>query len=172
MTATLVVEANHELGESIVDVLCDEGFVATWARDYETALTALQLSPMPLIALLGHGGCSALSARILQHIAGLPRHGYVLVSTRAAAAPRVWNPHTARRVPVVAAPFDIEDLADQVRAVAAELTEQVYRPPHDELRQKRRNAGRQGALPASDDPYVSVMQSHDAAGVVSWHASL
>lgn len=174
MTSTLVVEANPDLSECIVDILRDEGFAATCTGDYDTALAALQWSPTPLIVLLGHGGRSALSTRLLPQIAVLPRHGYVLVSTMAPTAPRVWNPCTARRVPILAAPFDIDELANQVRAVAAELVDQAYRPPRgrDNVIRGWHTTERQGAAPTLKDLYASLMQPHDTAGEVSWHAHL
>jgi DNA-binding NtrC family response regulator len=176
MMSTLVVEANPELREIIVDVLRDEGFAATCTGNYDAALAALQVSPMPMIVLLGHGGRSVLSTRLLQHIAVLPGHGYVLVSTSAATAPCVWNPRTAGRVPILPAPFDIDDLASQVRTTAAELVEQAHRPPcsHNATIRSQHNTEQQGAAPTLtlEDLRASLMHPHDTAGEVSWHAHL
>lgn len=174
MTSALVVEANPALREIIADIVRDEGFAATCTSEYDTAFAALRLSPLPLIVLLGHGGRSALSLRLLQHIAALPRHGYVLVSTQAATAPHIWNPCTARRVPILSAPFDIDDLANQVRAMAAELAEQAYRLPrgHHEMIPERRSPERQGAAPTVEELYASLTPSHDTTGEVPWHAHL
>ncbi|HEV8193786.1 MAG TPA: hypothetical protein VGP82_20225 [Ktedonobacterales bacterium] len=169
MTSALVVETNPELGESIVDILRDERFAATWTGNYDVALAALQLSPMPLIVLLGHGGRSALSMRLLQQIAVLPTHNYVLVSTRAAAAPYIWNPRTARRVPILSAPFDIDDLATQVRTMAAELVERTFRLSrgHDEAIRRQGTTGWQGAAPALEDHCAAHTQPTETAGEVS-----
>ena len=127
----LVVARDALLRDTLRDLLQEAGYRSVGLGDLALAWEALQVSPAPLVVLVEHGdprfACEALVAA-----AGvLPPHACVFVSTRPEQAPQLRNPHTRRRVPVVAIPQDIAWLTSQVDEACACLPQGPTGPGAD-----------------------------------------
>lgn len=110
MIRALVVEHDAGLRQTLEDVLHDTGFACASVNDMDLARAALQVSPYELIVLVGHGDPRDLDAPLLAEASALPRHAYLILSTRPDRAPQAYNPRTQRFIPVVAAPYDLDTL--------------------------------------------------------------
>lgn len=121
MQAVLIVERDPELLDTLKMVLEDGGYPTQATGDLVLARAALTVAKQPLVVLVGHSGQSELANQLLVQMNGLRPHAYIVVSTWPCRAPVAWNTHTARTVPVISAPFDVDDLLQQVEAAAAAL---------------------------------------------------
>ena len=105
-----------------VQVVAEEGgYEVQCCDDAMTAVEVLRVSPTPFVVILLHGGVDREWAPVLSTSSTLPSHAYLLLSTRPQAAPVIWNRHTQRDIPVVAAPFDIAHLLGRIAGAAATL---------------------------------------------------
>lgn len=110
----LIVEREQDLRETLEQFLDETGYAVAATGELLLAEAALQVTDDPLVLLIGPGCEREGVADLLPRISQLPPHAYVLLSTLPARAPIVWNPHTRRPVPVVAAPFDLDGLLAEI----------------------------------------------------------
>lgn len=127
MPGALVVERDADLRATLEEVPGCEGYRSMGVEDAATARDLLRASARPLVVLVSEGGPGLASdgVALLEDAGRLPRHAYLLLSTRPAAAPVVVNPHTRRVVPVVAEPFELDELLDAIGEAAACLMQPV-----------------------------------------------
>lgn len=121
MIRALVVEHDANLRQTLEDVLHEKGYICAGVSDMDLARAALQISPYELIVLVGHGDPRDIEAPLVAEASALPRHAYLILSTRPDHAPQAYNPYTQRFVPVVAAPVDIDTLLTCVQDASLRL---------------------------------------------------
>ncbi|HEU5441664.1 MAG TPA: response regulator [Ktedonobacterales bacterium] len=135
MQAVMIVERDEDLRETLEMVLEEAGYPTLSTCDLALAEAALRVTKHPLVVLVEHGGPSSLATPLLDHTRALPPHAYVVLSTRPQAAMPVWNSYTHRGVPVVRAPFTLDELLTQIDMAAAAIqhradeAQQVYAAP-------------------------------------------
>jgi DNA-binding NtrC family response regulator len=119
----LVVDDDIGIRGSLRDILEDAGYAVTEAGNGEAALSALRESPWGCVVLLDWWMPRLDGAGVLAAVAAdarlRARHAYVLV-TADPRAPRAsfGTMLQALGIPVVAKPFDLDDLLDVVEAAA------------------------------------------------------
>lgn len=114
MIRVLVVEVDANLRMTLEEAIHEQGYACVGVSDPDLARAALLLSPHALVVLVGHGGPHDLGTRLAAEASAMPRHAYIILSTRPSQAPQTHNPHTQRFIPVVSAPFDIDTLLANV----------------------------------------------------------
>lgn len=135
MQAVMIVERDDDLRETLEMVLEEAGYPTLSTCDLALAEAALRVTERPLVVIVGHGGPSSLATTLLGYTNALPPHAYVVLSTRPQTAPPIWNGYTHRGVPVVRAPFTLEELLAQIDLAAAAIEHradeawQVYAAP-------------------------------------------
>ena len=126
MARLLVVEDVAPIREFLAALLVEEGHEVYTAADGVEALATLRRSPVPLVVLLDVLMPRVTGVAILRLVGqgepSLIRHAYVLVTATASALPHdvVLLVHQLE-VPIVAKPFDVQDL---LRIVQATITRQ------------------------------------------------
>ena len=119
----LVVTQDAELRDSLQDWMHVAGYTCVGVSDLELAWELLRLSEHPMVVMVEQGD-DRFSGEALVMAAGiLPTHGYVLLSTETGHAPRLYNPHTRHRVPVLAIPEDLNQLPDVIDDTAHRLSQ-------------------------------------------------
>lgn len=121
LVRVLVVERDVTLRDTLEEALHETGYATAGVGDIDLARSALQISPYPLVVLVGHGDPSVHDHSLVEEASALPPHAYLLLSTRPDQAPLVLNPHTQRVVPIVAEPCDLEALFTLVDAAFTRL---------------------------------------------------
>lgn len=121
MNWALVVEHDASLRHTLEDVLHEDGFMCVGVSDMDLAREALRLSPHALVVLVGHGDPRDHEEPLPTEASALPRHAYLILSTRPDYAPQAYNPHTQRFIPVVEAPYDIDTLLAYVEEAERRL---------------------------------------------------
>lgn len=121
MVQVLVVVRDRGLRDAVQAVAEEGGYAVTCSEEALPAVDMLRASPTPYVVILLHGGVDGDWTPVLNAAPALPAHAYVLLSTRPQAAPVIWNRHTQRDIPVVAAPFDISVLLARIAAAVARL---------------------------------------------------
>lgn len=121
MQAVLIVERDEDLRQTLEMVVQDAGYPTLATGDLPLARAAITLAQHPLVVLVGHGGPASLARDLLDGVNTARPHAYIVISTSPAAAPHAWNARTARRVPVIGAPFDIDRLLAQIEAASAAI---------------------------------------------------
>lgn len=111
----LVVDDNSDIRETIRLTLEDEGYQVLEAPDGQTALAQLRATADPLIVLLDHLMPELDGLETLDTIAADPalaqRHAYIMLTADGRTEPvRLTSGGGAWHVPVVAKPFDLDDL--------------------------------------------------------------
>lgn len=114
VTRVLVVERDATLRETLEEALEEAGYATAAVGDLDLARAALQVSPYPLVVLVGHGNPDADDHSLVDEASALPPHAYLLLSTRPDHAPQAHNPYTQRAVPIMAEPCDLTTLASLV----------------------------------------------------------
>lgn len=122
----LVVDDNQDIRETVRLALEDEGYFVLEAGDGLSALTLLRESPLRLVVLLDHlmpgvDGIATLDMigrdERLAH-----RHAYLMMTANSAIeSPEIVTPDAEVEVPLVAKPFDIDELLSAVEHAAATL---------------------------------------------------
>jgi DNA-binding NtrC family response regulator len=115
----LVVERDLDLRATMEQLLDESGYRVAATGDTLLAELALGVSEEPLVVVIGPGSEWEEAAPMLSHIPKLPPHVYVVLSTLPTHVRSVWNPYTNRYIPVVAAPFDLDTLLEQIDKAAA-----------------------------------------------------
>ncbi len=134
VTRVLVVEPDALLRETVEGMLSEVGYVTAGVGEADLAQAALQVSPYPLVVLVGHGDPLVAGLSLLERAGSLPPHAYLLLSTHSQAAPSVSNPHTKRTVPVVAMPGDVDTLLALVAEAADRLDAESSRREGQDVR--------------------------------------
>ncbi len=122
----LVVDDNQDIRETVRLALEDEGYTVLEAGDGMTALETLKESPSRLVVLLDHimpgiDGIATLDL-IGRDTQLAQRHAYLMMTaSNAVGTPEIVTPEAEVEVPLVAKPFDIDDLLDAVARAAASL---------------------------------------------------
>lgn len=125
MQAVLIVEQDEGLRQTLEMVMQDAGYPTLATGDPSLARAAMRLAQHPLVVLIGHGGPANLARDLLNGANTARPHAYIVISTHPAAAPYAWNVRTARRVPVIGAPFDLDVLLAQIEAASVALERPV-----------------------------------------------
>ncbi len=125
-TAVLVVDDDDGIRESLRWLLQDEGYVVYDAPDGKPALERLREHPEGMVVLLdvnmpGMDGLEVL--RAVEADAPLAtRHAYLVVTARDRTLPlAIAQQLTRLHIPLIAKPFDLEELLAAVTAAAARL---------------------------------------------------
>lgn len=118
----LVVAQDTELRDSLQDWLHVAGYICVGVSDLELAWEMLRLSANPMVVMVEQGDDRFSGETLVMGAGVLPVHGYVLLSTQSARAPRLFNPHTRHRVPVLAIPEDLSQLPDAIDETAQRLS--------------------------------------------------
>lgn len=121
MQAVLIVERDEDLRETLEMVVQDAGYPTLATGDLSLARAAITLAQHPLVVLIGHGGPGSLARDLLDGLNTAHPHAYIVISTDPVGAPHAWNARTARRVPVVGAPFDLDVLLAQIEAASVAI---------------------------------------------------
>jgi len=111
----LVVDDDSGIRETVRLTLEDEGYVVLEAPDGRTALGELRSSARPLIVLLDHLMPELDGLETLDTIAADPllaqRHAYIMLTADGRSEPvRLTSGGDEWKIPIVAKPFDLEDL--------------------------------------------------------------
>ncbi len=126
----LVVEDDLETRGAIASTLEEGGYLVAEAPDGRAALEVLRVSPYSLVALLDYWMPRVDGADVLEAVARDPllasRHAYIIVT----ATPELLPPAFAALlrqldVPVVAKPFDMDELLAVVAQAARRLEKTV-----------------------------------------------
>lgn len=125
MQAVMIVERDQDLRETLEMILEEAGYPALSTCDPALAEAALRVASHPLVVLVGHGGISSPAADLLRHTSALPPHAYVVLSTEPCTAPPVRNIYTHRGVPIVRAPFAVDELLAEVEMAAVAIQHSV-----------------------------------------------
>jgi DNA-binding NtrC family response regulator len=128
MSSVLLVDQEKSLSEILRDMLQEAGYDVTVCTDASWALNMLRVATASVVVILSHGGLSQEWEHMLAAAAELPRHAYLVLSTRPEEAPAQWNPHTQAYVPVVPMPFDMDVLLAQVAEAVVRLQSVPSRP--------------------------------------------
>jgi CheY-like chemotaxis protein len=120
MNSVLIVDDSADIRETLRMALEDEGYAVDEAADALTALDILRRTPEPVVVLLDHVMPGIDGIQALNLIGSEPglaeRHAYVMLTGQAnLEAPRL--PVRGRRVavPLVAKPFDLDELLDVIK---------------------------------------------------------
>lgn len=132
MAAVLIVDDDAAIREALHELLEDAGYDVREAADGVVALRALRSSEEPLVALMdlkmprmdGHELLGTVAAD--PHLAR--RHAYILVTANAdTQTPAFARLLSQLAVPVVAKPFEIDDILSLVAAAAGKVAAPVSR---------------------------------------------
>lgn len=125
-SAVLVVDDNQDIRETVRLVLEDEGYTVLEAGDGMTALNILRDSPQSLVVLLDHimpgiDGTETLDL-IGRDTQLARRHAYLMMTASSTVGtPEIVTPDDEFEVPLVAKPFDLDELLGAVAQAAASL---------------------------------------------------
>ena len=119
----LVVAQDVELRDSLQDWLHVAGYTCVGVSNLELAWELLRLSAHPMVVMVEQGDNQFSGETLVMGAGVLPVHGYVLLSTLPGRAPRLFNPHTRHRVPVLAIPEDLNQLPDVIDDTARRLSQ-------------------------------------------------
>lgn len=122
----LVVDDNADIRATVRLLLEDEGYGVLEATDGQDALRLLRHSPSPLIVLLDHIMPGMDGMETLDTIAADPVlarcHTYIMLTADGRTEPvRLASDGDAWSVPVLAKPFDLDDLLTVVARARDEL---------------------------------------------------
>lgn len=92
------------------------------------AIAALSAAAEPVVVCLFHGGLDHDCDDVLSATPTLPMHVYLVISTRPQRARRLWNAYTQRYIPVLAAPFDVNDLLELLTDAVVRAARQAVDP--------------------------------------------
>lgn len=117
--AVLVVDDNADIRETVRMTLEEEGYRVCEAKDGDEALRHLRESAAPLIVLLDHFMPGMDGIQTLDCVAADPalarRHAYVMLTADGrTSAIELTSAGEDWRVPVLAKPFDLDDLLASV----------------------------------------------------------
>lgn len=127
----LVVDDNRDIRETIRLTLEDEGYPVLEAPDGQNALDQLRASAGPLIVLLDHLMPELDGLETLDTIAADPalaqRHAYIMLTADGRTEPvQLTSGGGEWHVPVVAKPFDLDDLLAAVARARESLLAAPY----------------------------------------------
>lgn len=147
VTRALVVESDVILRDTLELLLEDAGYATAGVGEVGLAQAALQVSPYPLVVLVGHGDPLVTGLSLVERAGSLPPHAYLLLSTYPQAAPSVRNPHTNHAVPVLSVPDDVDTLLARVAEAAGRLeVERGYKENQDARAQDMRTSAPEDVL--------------------------
>lgn len=126
MAHVLIVDDDQEIRATLRMALEDDGHAVAEAANGKIAIDILRASADPFVVLLDSFMPEMDGERMLHVVAGDPvlasRHRYVFMTARATRlAPESEEIVGAIDVPIVAKPFDITTLLEQVAASARQL---------------------------------------------------
>jgi CheY-like chemotaxis protein len=128
MATVLIVEDDDVIRATMRMVLEDEGYAVYEAHDGQPALTYLRTSPQPLVVLLdlnmpGLDGEGVLRA-VARDASLTDRHAFVLVTAKhGRTLPLTFiNLLSELHVPILAKPFDLDELLAAVRQAELRLS--------------------------------------------------
>lgn len=115
MAQVLLVASDSDIRETITCVLEEGGHAVTSTSEVALARSLLYVSHHPLVVLLCPGVDASHALSLLAETAAavnprLARHRYLLLSTLPCQLAAARDRLAAWRVPVIAMPFDIDDL--------------------------------------------------------------
>jgi CheY-like chemotaxis protein len=121
----LVVEDDVQTRSAMADALEEAGYLVAEAADGLVGLEVMRASPYPLIVVLDYWMPRVDGARVLRTMAAEPalrRHACILVT----ATPELLPPFVAdllgqMDVPVIAKPFDTDELLEATARAARRL---------------------------------------------------
>lgn len=129
MTQVFVLARDQAVSDSLREVCDEAGLIATCWLDAQLATVGLSAADAPIVVFMYHGGADSDCEDTLSVAAALPAHVYVVISTHPQTAPRYWNGYTRRFVPILPAPFDLDDLLDVLTDAVARASLLAENPP-------------------------------------------
>lgn len=125
-SAVLVVDDNQDIRETVRLVLEDEGYTVLEAGDGMTALNILRDSQQRLVVLLDHIMPGIDGTETLDLIGRdeqlARRHAYLMMTASSTVGtPEIVTPDAEFEIPLVAKPFDLDELLGAVAQAAASL---------------------------------------------------
>jgi CheY-like chemotaxis protein len=126
-TRLLVVEDDDDTREVLREVLAEDGYAVTVARDGLDALTLLWLSTQPVVVLLDQRMAPLAGTDVLAAVVASPQlatgRAFILLtsSPRGVALPPGTEAVLGGPVPLVEKPFDVDGLLAVVATAAQRL---------------------------------------------------
>ena len=126
MARVVVVDGDADLRDTLRMLLEDAGYTVAECDDGLDCLRVLRASPTPLVVLLENLLRRMMGEAVLRAVAADPclagRHAYVVLTT----SPCALLPHTQHlpaglSVPVIAKPFELDELLNAVAQAAGRL---------------------------------------------------
>jgi DNA-binding NtrC family response regulator len=121
MTRVLVVEPDNDLRDTLETALNDAGYTVAGVAEMDLARAALRVSEHSLVVLVGTCAAGQPASCLAGNAGCYPPHAYVMLSTSPQHVPDLQNPHTRHHVPILAAPFELDDLLATVSAAGERL---------------------------------------------------
>ncbi|WIG61462.1 MAG: hypothetical protein OJF49_004210 [Ktedonobacterales bacterium] len=115
----VLVAPDRDLRETLAAIVSEAGYRVVGVGDTEMALVALRATTLPQVVVLTDGLADNTALLVLQRLPYLPKHVYLVLSTDQSHAPAVVNMYTARQIPVIEEPFDLDRFLDRVDEAAA-----------------------------------------------------
>lgn len=128
MTHVFVVVRDRGVSDSLQAACDDAGFSTTRWVASQLAIAALRMADTPVVVCLFHGGLDHDCDDVLSAAPTLPAHVYLVINTHPHRVQRLWNVFTQRDIPVLPAPFDVNDLLELL-ADAAERASLLAESP-------------------------------------------
>lgn len=117
-----IVARDQGVSDSLQNAFEDAGYSTSCWIDAQLVIVGLHQAETPVVVCLFHGGRDGLCDDVLNVAPSLPEHAYVVISTQPQKARRQWNTSTGRYIPVLAAPFDLDELMPVVTLAATTVS--------------------------------------------------
>jgi CheY-like chemotaxis protein len=123
----LIVDDDQDIREILRDLLQETGYIVLEAADGVDALVSLQAATHPMVVLLDLFMPYLDGSQVVEIVLDDPqlarRHTFIFMSARyQALPPGLTHLLELAGVPVIAKPFDFDELLDIVHAAARRLT--------------------------------------------------